>query len=64
MKLSSYVKIVKQIDSRTGIAYWVAYWRGTNNRIKTESGLPVLAMKKGALVFDLKNNPMERGVLV
>ena len=64
MRLSSYVKVVKETDSRTSIGYWVAYWRGTNNRIKTESGLPVLAMKKGDLTFNLKNNPMEHGVMV
>jgi hypothetical protein len=61
-KISSMVQI-KRITAMDGKKAWTAVFRGTNNMIKTNSGIPVIHTKKSHLLFDLKNNPMERGVL-
>ena len=62
-KISSLVTIIKQVDIDGRYSYR-AYWRGTGNRVRRENGALVMAYNhKADLLFDLRNNPMERGVL-
>lgn len=64
MRISSYIVIKRDIDF-DGKTIHRAYWRGTNNRVKYLSGLMVAGYThKKDLLFDLRNNPMERGVIV
>jgi len=63
-KLSALVMLKKTHEGWMGSrGAWQAYWRGTNNTIKRDNGLPVIHMSKSDLRFDLLNNPMENGVL-
>ena len=63
-KLSAYV-IIKRETEFDGVPIYRAYFRGTTNRVKRDNGLIVQGYtKKANLLFDLHNNPMERGVII
>ena len=60
-KISSYVIIKKELEF-DGRPIYRAYFRGTTNRVRYNSGLLVKGYThKADLLFDLCNNPMERG---
>lgn len=62
-KLTAYVIIKKEIEFDGGPIFR-AYFRGTNNRVKRASGTIVPGYThKADLLFDLRCNPMERGVI-
>ena len=62
-KISNYIIIKKGIEF-DGKSSYKAYFRGTNNRVKYKSGLLVPGyIHKTDLLFDLRNNEMERGVI-
>lgn len=64
-KISSYVQLKKEFEPSCNAYFWIAYWRGTTNRIKRESGLQVPGyLKQAELRFDLLNNSMETGVIL
>lgn len=65
MKRISHYIIIKKETTNYGCNVYKAYWRGTSNRVKQENKQEVsLHVKKAELIFDLRNNPMERGVIV
>lgn len=65
MRLSSYVKTTKEHVNGIAGDFWFAYFMGTNNRVKRNTGEIVQGYtKRSDLMFDLKNNPMERGVVI
>ena len=65
VKLSSRVLIVKEFEPIYNGMLYRAYWRGTNNRVCYQDGLYVQARtKKADLLWDLRNNRMENGVIV
>ena len=62
-KISSYIIIKKEIEF-DGRSIYRAYFRGTTNRVRRASGLLVSGYThKADLLFDIRNNPMERGVI-
>lgn len=62
-KISSYVMIKREIEF-DGSRIYRAYFRGTKNRVRRDTGLLVPGyIRKADLLFDLRNNPMERGVI-
>ena len=64
-RINSLVMLKKEKDNGSPFSFWKAYFRGTSNRVKRDSGLMVSAyLKQSDLRFDLLNNPMERGVIV
>ena len=64
MRISSYV-IIKRERGPDGKVLFRAYFRGTNNRVRHEdSGMVKGFSRKADLLFALKNQPMERGVMV
>ena len=61
-KISSYIIIKKEIEFDKPI--YRAYFRGTNNRIRRDNGTILQGYSyKTDLLFDIRNNPMERGVV-
>ena len=64
-RLSTYVNLRKEYELSISCKIWRAYWRGTKNRIKYQSGTLVQGyVKQGELKYTLLNNPMEQGVIV
>jgi len=63
MRISHNVIIKKEIEF-DGKTLFKAYFRGTNNRVHyKDSGRVQGFSRKADLLFTLKNNPMERGVI-
>ena len=63
-KISAYVVLKKEPNDSISGYCWRAYFRGTSNRVKRETGQIVFPYSRiSDLRFDLLNNPMERGVI-
>ena len=63
--ISSNVIIKREIEFNRQ-SFYKAYFRGTSNRVHYKDSVLMVQgfIKKSDLIFTLKNNDMERGVIV